>query len=361
MAQWVMRSGSGDNNALLLAVSCSVLLHAGLLLTAINLPMPSQSLTEQEGVSVRLLPPVPAPVDAVQDSVDPAPSSDAVEDAPGDVRIASPAPAPELEANEEAVPDAPVLTEENVRSVASADDEPLSDTEAVASESEPIEATTLVSSEPPAPEPQQAPLLPSVQSVRETVTAILEQEGDRLPFWAVECNPLQRAESMRPCQPEDTRDYQALERDPIYEFHNPPRQEDSYLRNLPTISSASPQLAARLGAADIPTGRAQQLMQELEASISLYSNPTDRRLGQLEQMTDKSDAGAQAREIMTPWVRLQMQLKRQEAYLTRQDRQEMEACTSLSLVLRPAKLAECALGGNPGLMLPLSYKFELPF
>lgn len=205
---------------------------------------------------------------------------------------------------------------------------------------------------------------PSITSILNTVNQNREQQEAESREWANTCTELQRVAGVLGCQQEQRPYYQALEQAPeaqsVYEFHNPPAETSRSQRALPTIARNSALLAENLAMANVPQGLADQLMAEVEAGISLYSNRGNPTLDVMDRMVDQSAAAQIARELNSPWVQFQRQQLNLRRYSNRQDSQSAQSCGSIGmLILKPSELAGCVSRGNvPGLTVPLQIGIE---
>lgn len=233
----------------------------------------------------------------------------------------------------------------------------------------PVEAVATADVEP---EPDSAdvetpaPVIPapSITSIVNTVNQNRERQEAESREWANTCTELQRVAGVLGCQQEQTPNYPAAERAPeaqsVYEFHNPPAELSRSQRALPAIAGNNALLAANLAMADIPNGLADQVMADVEAGISLYSNRGNPALAIMDRLVDQSAAAQIAREVNSPWVQFQRQQLNLRRYSNRQDSQNAQSCGSIGLlILKPSELAGCVSQGNiPGLTTPLQIDID---
>lgn len=268
---------------LLFAVALSLTLHISLLAAVFSQRIEFPQSAVPNSVQVRLLPANPQQTAIV---------------ATAEALIA---PVP-LAADEEPTPVSEALVSEsrdtqNQIAENIAYSEPLS-----ATFSEPQERVNLVE-EAAEQEATSRLFVPSVVTVEASLRQIQQQAAGNSRSWAKDCNILEEQSELYSCDLKDQRNYQSLERNHTYETLNPIRELTRSQRTLPTIAENAPALAGRLALADIPEGLSDYLLEEVEAGITLNSNMGNRAVGHMRAMTDKSAAGAMARQILgDAWV-----------------------------------------------------------
>lgn len=196
--------------------------------------------------------------------------------------------------------------------------------------------------------------LPSVAVIQQTIEVMESDRRSR--FYAYNCNPLEEEAGIRECEPIDDRDFTPLERNPVYEFHNPVVQRSRSRETLNTIARESAALAARLSLSDVPAGLSAYVLEELEQSIELYSNNGNRALAHMNSMVDRSAAAVYMERIYDPWVQNQTRILRERKYYNRQELQELNKCLPIIkvLLLPPDEMLKCLdVGSNPSTLLQL--------
>jgi hypothetical protein len=148
--------------------------------------------------------------------------------------------------------------------------------------------------------------LPSVLMVQQSLQNIDAQT--RASFFSYCCNPLDVKAGIRNCESPRQRELQPgyllpSEGNSTYRALNPIRQLSRAERSLEVVSTESKALAGRLGDLRVPAGLSDYVLEELEAGITHNLNLGNRAVEQLRNFTDKSAAGAIARELLNdPWV-----------------------------------------------------------
>ncbi len=139
------------------------------------------------------------------------------------------------------------------------------------------------------------PTMPSLQGISETVRAINSAQQTR--FYSYRCNPLEEIEGLKECEPSREANFAAADNNPVFQAFSPvatvPRSEQA----APVLAAEAKGLAGRLRG-EIPQGLSSYVLEELEASISHNANTGNRAVQQIIEMTDKSDAAAQARQVL---------------------------------------------------------------
>ena len=201
-------------------------------------------------------------------------------------------------------------------------------------------------------------VLPSVVAVQQILQEL--QTERQANFYSYDCNPLEEEEGIRECEPTDRRDYSVLDRNPVYDYHNPRRQRSRSRETVATGVRESAGLAARLALTDLPPGMVDYLMQEVEIGIGVYSHTGNRAVQLMNRMADRSAAAQMAEDVLNLWVQNQMRILNQHKYYTKQDIDAMAkqaACHTLEIVtLSPRELANCLLvGNNPAVIFQLIF------
>ncbi len=173
--------------------------------------------------------------------------------------------------------------------------------------------------------------LPSLDIIRSAVEQDTStREEDR--GWASTCTNLQRQTGAMGCVTQEEPEYAYIEQSPeakaIYDFHNPVVERSRTDRTISTLSANTGLLAANLANADIPEGLGEFLMSELETTITMYSDASNRVQDNMNRMVDKSDAALIARSLFDPSVRQMIQEREQRRIYSRQDLQRMSECGS---------------------------------
>ncbi|NKB31486.1 MAG: hypothetical protein GKR91_00090 [Pseudomonadales bacterium] len=260
---------SRENGLLGLALVISLIVHVSLLALALNARFAIEPNLTPDFVEIQLIPSNPLLVEET---------------------------APEIV--EEPV-EAPETVEELV--------EEISTEIAEVAEIEPLETNEPL----PAEEQIEVPevFVPSIVSVRDTIDAIEADATSRL--WAYDCDAIEEESDLRTCNPTDRRNYEVVERNTTYEALNPVRELSRGVRTLGTVTTNSPELAARLLSSDLPDGLSVYVMEQVEAGITHNTNSGNRVLENMDIMTE-NEVEAQIRYIMNdPWVKNQEKVLRQ--------------------------------------------------
>ncbi|MEQ8954375.1 MAG: hypothetical protein RL120_09595, partial [Gammaproteobacteria bacterium] len=106
-------------------------------------------------------------------------------------------------------------------------------------------------------------------------------------------------------------DFDAVELNPVYRNLNPVRELSRTQRSLAMVSQATPQLASRLDELALPAGVPVYLMEQLEGNITHLSNPGNRSLQMMKELTASPVQQQAARVLGDPWVLNQYRLKQQ--------------------------------------------------
>lgn len=292
MARRLENLKSIENRVLLIAVALSLALHVSLLAAVLSHRIEFSQSAAPASVLVRLVPANPQQVETV-----------AALEAPG-------APVP-IDTNVESTPASEALVPESLGIKAERDTDTAAAVEESIALSEPrtvrlseLENRDSAIEKDAAEQAQTSRLfVPSVVTVQETLRRVQEQIVENSRSWAQDCNILEEESELYSCDEQDRRNYQSLQRNQTYEALNPTRELSRSQRTLPTITENTSALAGRLALSGIPQGLSDYLMEEVEAGVILNSNLGNRAVGQLRAMTDKSAAGAMAREILgDAWV-----------------------------------------------------------
>lgn len=268
------------------AVVFSLVLHGGLLAVLMNSEISEPELERRTFVSVRLYPESPlqeigneAPLvestepDAIIENVDTEIEFDSIE------------PVQEISAVAET--EATVPNQQPVQA---------DDAEIEALDAAPVRPSDRGSEVAP----------PTVATVRESLRQ-LDDTSSSL-FYRYDCNPLEEEAGIKECNPSlgqtpDGRGYQPAERSLVYRGLNPVREISRSEKSLDVVSSHSRELAERLGSVAVPEGLSDYVMQEVEAGITHNADLGNRAVQHMINSTDKSAAGAMARELLSdPWV-----------------------------------------------------------
>jgi hypothetical protein len=155
--------------------------------------------------------------------------------------------------------------------------------------------------------------LPSITDVRRSVLTVDAEKNNKIYFY--DCNQLEETAGLRDCKPTDNRNYQSVMRNSTYEAFNPPWEISRSRETVGLIARQSQDLSARLLDADIPAGLGEYLMEEVEASIELYSNTGNRTVEQMIRLTNTSATALQAESVLNdPWVQIQSRILRARSY-----------------------------------------------
>jgi hypothetical protein len=148
--------------------------------------------------------------------------------------------------------------------------------------------------------------LPPVLMIQESLQYLDAQRRTR--FYSHRCNRLEKEAGIRDCESPRQREllaanYQHSERISTYRALNPIRQLSRAERSLNVVSTQSEALAGRLSDLSIPEWFSDYIFEELEAGITHNANPGNRAVDHMLNFTDKSAAGAIARDLLSdPWV-----------------------------------------------------------
>lgn len=339
--QPLRREAGGCNRnrfELAVALTVSALLHIAIVLALLHLNIGDFDTTvaPRPTVQIQLLP---------ADSLKPEPQLDERE-------LRQQVAALEDEAKQQATEDVAMASEPAAEFIEEI--EPV-DPVTLAAASEPDEIQIDSSASPPPATSLALPSAVAVQQILEEL-AIARQAH----FYSYDCNPLEEEEGIRECEPTDRRDYSVLDRNPVYDYHNPRRQRSRSRETVATGVRESAGLAARLALTDLPPGMVDYLMQEVEIGIGVYSHTGNRAVQLMNRMADRSAAAQMAEDVLNLWVQNQMRILNQHKYYTKQDIDAMAkqaACHTLEIVtLSPRELANCLLvGNNPAVIFQLIF------
>ena len=160
--------------------------------------------------------------------------------------------------------------------------------------------------------------LPSRESVQRVLNNL--QRSDASRFYPNDCNKLEEENKFSDCVPNDARDYSALTRNPVYDFHNPGIEISRSRETVTTLARQSARVSEGLALSDLPPGFSDYVLEELEQNIETYSNNSNRALSHMNTMVDKSAAGVMARRLLNPWVQQQSALLKSRRVENRSDR-----------------------------------------
>ncbi len=138
-------------------------------------------------------------------------------------------------------------------------------------------------------------LIPSLDSISQSVREL--SRSSEAQFYSTVCNPLEEEEGLKECAPKPNASYEALEGNAIYQSFNPAQEISRSAAVSAIVSSQSQAVAGRLRS-ELPQGLSGYLIEELEAGISHSANEGNRAVKHMIDMTDKSDAAAQARQVL---------------------------------------------------------------
>ncbi len=153
------------------------------------------------------------------------------------------------------------------------------------------------------PVPESAPTLPSLITVRDSVTSLNDARTGEA--WQWDCNRLEESAGVIHCgetNPNENLDYQSLERNQAYRALNPVREVSRGQQTVATFANEAPQLAARLVESGLPPGMSGYLIQQMESGISLYSFQEKQSLRTLHELTASPVEQMAARVLADPWV-----------------------------------------------------------
>lgn len=268
--------GGRNTRFLLLALALSLILHGGLLLSLFRFGLDTDPApVTPQFVSIKLVPDNPLRAEPTRQEAVEEVSNDLAEPEPDIESVAEAAP-PE-EPPPQTLPPAELASEPPAQP--------------------PLSEAQPQSSRPAAP----AIRLPSVDLVKSSLQSMEQQRRSQL--WLRDCTRRQEESEVLDCDRESEVNYSAATRNATYRALNPVREVSSAQRNLPTVAANVDALGARLEQGDLVDGLADYLLRETEAAITLYSNPGNRAVDNIIQMTDKSAAAAQARQVLgDAWV-----------------------------------------------------------
>lgn len=137
--------------------------------------------------------------------------------------------------------------------------------------------------------------LPTLQAISQSVREL--SRSREAQFYPYVCNPLEEDEGIKECAPRSSTAFGALETNSVYQALNSTRELSRSERAAGVVSSQARSLTDRLEV-ELPAGISDYLIQELEAGISHSVNEGNRAVQHMIDMTDKSDAAAQARQVL---------------------------------------------------------------
>lgn len=189
--------------------------------------------------------------------------------------------------------------------------------------------------------------LPSVESVQRVLSNL--QRSDASRFSTYDCNKLEEESEFSGCAQGDVRDYSALTRNPVYDFHNPAVETSRSRETVSTLARHSARISEQLALGDLPEGLSTYVLEELEQNIETYSNNSIRSLDHMNTMVDKSAAGAMARRVFDTWVQQQSTLLQSKRVENRSDSKFREKCRSYEkYIMSPMQFARClSIGEGP--------------
>lgn len=185
-------------------------------------------------------------------------------------------------------------------------------------ESEIAEASPVENPDTNSLRPVETVSLPSRESVQRVLNNLLRSDASR--FYPNDCNKLEEENEFSDCVPNDARDYSALTRNPVYDFHNPGIEISRSRETVTTLARQSARVSEGLALSDLPPGFSDYVLEELEQNIETYSNNSNRALSHMNTMVDKSAAGVMARRLFNPWVQQQSALLKSRRVENRSDR-----------------------------------------
>jgi hypothetical protein len=136
---------------------------------------------------------------------------------------------------------------------------------------------------------------PTSDSISRSVRELSQARQTR--FYSRQCNPLEEEEGLKECAPKSNASYDALEFNAVYRAFTPAALVTRSERASAVISSRRSSVVTRLRE-EIPDGLSGYLIEEMEAGISHGANAGNRAVQHMIDMTDKSDAAAQARAVL---------------------------------------------------------------
>ena len=163
-------------------------------------------------------------------------------------------------------------------------------------------------------------------------------------FYSYDCNKLEEEEGLRDCAPTNELDYALVERNPVYEFHNPRQQRSRTRETSGLLYSQTANIDVQLAASGLPAGLSDYVIEELEAGVSVYSDTGNRAVQLMDHMVDRSEAAIMAERLFDPWVQNQTRLLEERRYYSRQALAEESNCLPPKLFTLPAQeFAKCLL------------------
>lgn len=186
------------------------------------------------------------------------------------------------------------------------------------SESELAEAPAAENSDVNSLRPVETVTVPSVESVQRVLSNL--QRSDTSRFTTYDCNKLEEEKEFNGCAPSDARDYSSLTRNPVYDFHNPAIEISRSRETVTTVARQSARVSEQLALSDLPPSLSAYVLEELEQGIEAYSNTSNRALGHMNTMLDKSAAGVMGRRLFDNWVQQQSTLLQSRRVENRSDR-----------------------------------------
>lgn len=136
-------------------------------------------------------------------------------------------------------------------------------------------------------------LVPSIATMQRSIQQMNEQR--QASGRGKQCNPLEQEAELLECGAGEQRDYARALTNTTYLSLNPTFTQTREQRSISTIALQRETLLAQLDSADIPQWQPDYAAQQLEISLSDESNFGRQTVNQIIQMTDKSEAGRQAR------------------------------------------------------------------
>lgn len=146
--------------------------------------------------------------------------------------------------------------------------------------------------------------LPSILSIQQTIQAVNSEAQSQ--SWVYECNRLEEDAGLRTCDSNANAQnrYENIERNVHYETLNPVRQPSRTERSLSTVYQNTAAVVGALRADGVPDGLAGYMLEELAAGTSLYTNNGTDRNQHMRRMTHRSAAAQQADRVLgDSWVR----------------------------------------------------------
>jgi hypothetical protein len=137
--------------------------------------------------------------------------------------------------------------------------------------------------------------IPSVDSISRSVRKL--SRSSEAQFYSTVCNPLEEEERLKECALKPNASYAELEVNAIYQAFNPAQEISRSAAVSAVVSSQAQAVASRLRS-ELPQGLSGYLIEELEAGISHSVNEGNRAVQHMIDMTDKSSAAAQARQVL---------------------------------------------------------------